>query len=299
MTTGNPDVPPSRANSPATSLSGACRQIVASAPNPCSVLNTSRLRPAATTRPAPSSFAILTASLPVTPVAPRISTFSPAVTFARYASASHADTPGFGSAAAVTSSNPSGTGKQNARGATARSAIAPKGARTPPKNTRCPSLSVPTPSVPHTNGSSREAAKCPPLASCLSIGFIDAARTCTSASPSPATGSANSSHRGASPIARTTAARIVAPLIDFSSPVSLPASNYTFQHDSIVPSAPGFLSYFLSESRPHEISPEICHIARTRRCTHFNTDSRARNSRHFRHHQRPGIRRQRRTLAQA
>src|SRR5690606_29917448 len=86
-------------------------------------------RPAATTRPAPWSFAACTASRPVTPVAPSTRTVSPGRSSAPWASDSHAETPGFGNAAAVTSSSASGTGISHALGAGARSAMAPYGAR--------------------------------------------------------------------------------------------------------------------------------------------------------------------------
>ena len=57
--------------------------MIASAPRLCNVFRTSGLRPAATTRAAPRSLAILIASLPVTPVAPRTRTFSPGTSRAR------------------------------------------------------------------------------------------------------------------------------------------------------------------------------------------------------------------------
>ncbi len=60
------------------------------------MLRTSGLRPAATTRAAPRSLAILIASLPVTPVAPRIEDVVAGTSLARNASESQAETPGLG-----------------------------------------------------------------------------------------------------------------------------------------------------------------------------------------------------------
>ena len=88
-----------------------------------------RVAAPAMTRPAPSDLAICTASLPVTPVAPKMSTVSFAATFARCCKVRRAETPGLGSAAAVASSRAFGMEKQNAAGATVSSAIAPKGRR--------------------------------------------------------------------------------------------------------------------------------------------------------------------------
>src|ERR1700747_685745 len=182
--------------------------MVASAPRSPTLASMRSFRPTPTTRAAPSSFATCTASCPVTPVAPRTNTVSPRASFARCVSDTQAETPGFGNAAAVSSSIPAGKGKQYAFGATVSSAIAPKGFRQPPKNTRVPSSSSPTPSVPQINGksASRGLAKCVPAAHCLSTGFSEAANTRTSASPSPASGSSNSSHFGALPISSSTAA---------------------------------------------------------------------------------------------
>jgi hypothetical protein len=70
-------------------------------PGGSSVPSTCWLRPAATTRPAPSSFAIFTASFPVIPVAPKMRTFSPGASSARNASESQAETPGLGRAASA------------------------------------------------------------------------------------------------------------------------------------------------------------------------------------------------------
>lgn len=65
------------------------------------------------------------ASLPVTPVAPRIRTVSPGASCARQTSAPQADRPGFTTAAAMSSLTLSGIGKQRARDTTVRSAILP------------------------------------------------------------------------------------------------------------------------------------------------------------------------------
>src|SRR5271166_1803176 len=127
-------------------------RIVASAPSLGNPLRISSFRPAAITLPAPRCFAIWIASWPATPVAPRTSTLSPGDSRAVVTNGSREDRPGFGNAAATTSSTSSGTGQQNTRGATVRWHIEPWGARCTTKNTREPLSSRPTPSTPQVTG---------------------------------------------------------------------------------------------------------------------------------------------------
>ena len=124
MTTWKTEAPASRRNDSRSSLSGVSNRMVASAPSCNRECKPSGFRPAPTTRPAPYGFANLTASLPVTPVAPKIRTLSPDINFARYVSDSHADMPGFGRAAALSSLRAAGTGKTNALGTIRRTASA-------------------------------------------------------------------------------------------------------------------------------------------------------------------------------
>ena len=95
-------------------------------------------------------------------------------------------------AAAVTSSMPSGTGSHMPRRTSACSAMPPYGACGAKKATRAPSGSRPTPSRPTTMGNS-VGASWTPLAIQQSDGFSAAAVTVTTASPSPARGAGNGS----------------------------------------------------------------------------------------------------------
>ena len=81
--------------------------MVASAPSSRNVLKTCRLRPAATTRPAPRKLRLpLRPVRQSLPVAPRMRTFSPGASFARKMSKSQAETPGLCRAAAVSARRP-------------------------------------------------------------------------------------------------------------------------------------------------------------------------------------------------
>ena len=163
------------------------------------------LRPAATTRAAPSSFAVWTATRPTEPVAPSTSTFSPPASGARHANGSQPARPAIPSAAASAGSAPSGTSIACASPDRARSAIAPAAVRPsdPPKiQTTRPSSVRPTASQPGTYGSSGWPVARMPRETARSIGLIGAASTSTD---SPA-GSATSPTSGAPPTSRMSAA---------------------------------------------------------------------------------------------
>src|SRR5262249_21764976 len=134
--------------------------LVPSAPYPTIAPRRSWLRPAATTVPAPRSFASCTNIVPNGPVAPSTSTFSPGTSLAPSRSPISALTPTTPTAAALTSSIPSGTGAHADSSTHTYSASDPR--TNPPwtaNRTRVPGVSVsasttrPTPSTPGTCGS--------------------------------------------------------------------------------------------------------------------------------------------------
>ena len=118
---------------PAASASGPARSservTVASAPSSAARASPSVLRPAATTREAPSARATWTASRPEVPVAPWTSTVAPSAP--SRLSGSQLDAAGFTIAAAVASDTPSGTSTVARSGTAARRASMPYGACTP------------------------------------------------------------------------------------------------------------------------------------------------------------------------